>query len=138
MTDVLKVSREKVSEAISALRSVNSGKTHEIRVPADDEPVYWQRKEWVCWAMQAGEELAADVERLNAESSLEPSQIAGVISVPSDALSLLTIWQSHLGSCRESCDDAGKQLWDRIEAVLEQAEPVQHGEGQAVGLVEGE
>lgn len=50
----------------------------------------------------------------------------GLFCVPADALNLLEIWQTHLGSCRESCDDGGKLLWDRIEAVRAQAQPAQH------------
>lgn len=125
MTDVLRVSREKVSEAISALRSVNSGRDHALRLPGtDDEPVYWQRKEWVDWAKIAGEELAADVALLNGEPSTASAQPAELISVPADAISLLKAWQTHLGSCRETCDEGGKRIWDRIEAVVGQAQPL--------------
>jgi hypothetical protein len=31
---------------------------------------------------------------------------------------LLRIWQTWLGSCRDACDDMGKELWDEIEAAL--------------------
>lgn len=39
-------------------------------------------------------------------------------SVSAEAAELLRIWKTWLGSSRDACDDAGKQLWDRIEAVL--------------------
>lgn len=34
-----------------------------------------------------------------------------------EALALLEIFQTNLGSSREKCDESGKLLWDRIEAV---------------------
>jgi hypothetical protein len=34
-----------------------------------------------------------------------------------EVLTLLDVFQSGLGSNREKCDDNGKKLWDRIEAV---------------------
>jgi hypothetical protein len=34
-----------------------------------------------------------------------------------ETLALLDVFQSHLGNSREQCDDSGKLLWDRIEAV---------------------
>ena len=39
-------------------------------------------------------------------------------SVSAEAVELLSIWQTWLGSERAACDEAGKQLWDRIEAVI--------------------
>lgn len=43
-------------------------------------------------------------------------------AVPNEAVELLRIWQTWLGSDRDSCDATGKKLWDRIEAVIK-AEP---------------
>lgn len=34
-----------------------------------------------------------------------------------EALALLEIFQANLGSSRAKCDNGGKLLWDRIEAV---------------------
>lgn len=34
-----------------------------------------------------------------------------------EALELLELFQSGLGSTRAKCDDGGKKLWDRVEAV---------------------
>lgn len=39
-------------------------------------------------------------------------------SVSSQVSELLRIWQSHLGASREQCDEGGRKLWDRIEAVM--------------------
>ena len=33
------------------------------------------------------------------------------------AVNLLEIWRTWLGPTRESCDDTGKNVWDRIDAV---------------------
>ncbi len=137
MGEVVKVSREKVDEAIHALTSINSGKGHEIRVPQDDEPVYWQRREWVSWVVQVGKELAADVAQKNSALPPGPGKASDMTCVPSDAITLLKIWQTHLGSCRESCDDAGKLLWDRIHAAIERAQPVCDQQVQSLELAKG-
>lgn len=33
------------------------------------------------------------------------------------AVNLLEIWRTWLGPTRESCDETGKKIWDRIDAV---------------------
>jgi hypothetical protein len=38
----------------------------------------------------------------------------------SETLDLLDVLQSHLGSTRAKCDESGKSLWDRIEAIKDQ------------------
>lgn len=38
-----------------------------------------------------------------------------------EAIALLGIWKTHLGSSRDTCDALGKSIWDRIEK-LEQAD----------------
>ena len=35
------------------------------------------------------------------------------------AADLLLIWQSWLGASRNQCDELGKALWDRIEAIAQ-------------------
>jgi seryl-tRNA synthetase len=45
-----------LSEIVSAVRSINHGEAHEVRVPGDDEPQYRQRKEWVDWILQLCEQ----------------------------------------------------------------------------------
>lgn len=57
------VDREKLEELISAVRTINRGKSHEIKIKGDDEPCYWQRKEWVDWALNAAEEVAKDLKQ---------------------------------------------------------------------------
>jgi hypothetical protein len=41
----------KLTELVSAVRSINHGKAHELRVDGDDEPQYGQRKEWIHWVL---------------------------------------------------------------------------------------
>lgn len=49
---------------------------------------------------------------------------------------LLDIWRTWLGASRESCDETGKALWDRITAVLDQAAPAAKCERCAASTVE--
>ena len=53
----------KCAELSSAIRSVNRGKQHKILIDGDDEPCYWQRKEWVDWIVG----LANQIEREGCE-----------------------------------------------------------------------
>lgn len=39
-----------LTEACSVLQSMNTGPAHRITITSDDEPVYWQRQDWVQWA----------------------------------------------------------------------------------------
>ncbi|RRW59547.1 hypothetical protein EGJ51_18115 [Pseudomonas fulva] len=41
--------RAQLDELVSAVRSINYGPAHAVRVPDDDEPCYPQRKEWIEW-----------------------------------------------------------------------------------------
>lgn len=54
------LSADRAKELISAIRSINRSPFHEVRDDSDDddEPRYWQRKEWIDWLLQ----LAADAE----------------------------------------------------------------------------
>lgn len=123
MTDVIRVSREKVSEAITALLTVNNRRSNALKVPQDDDTVYWQRKEWVEAAIRAGLDLEFNVALLNSQPLAVDSQATELVTMPSDAICLLQAWQTHLGSCREACDEGGKRIWDRIDAVLEKVQP---------------
>lgn len=38
---------EALKELVSAVRSINRSRRHQIRLPVDSEPVYWQRKAWI-------------------------------------------------------------------------------------------
>ncbi|TCC09589.1 hypothetical protein E0L21_10050 [Kosakonia quasisacchari] len=49
--------KKRIAELVSAIGSINHAKHHEMMIPGDDEPVYWQRKEWVEWIL----ELAAGI-----------------------------------------------------------------------------
>ncbi|WP_162962092.1 hypothetical protein [Pseudomonas aeruginosa] len=138
MTDVIRVSREKVSEAITALLTVNNGRSNALKAPQDDETVYWQRKEWVEAAIQAGLDLESNVAMLNFQPSTVDRPATELVSMPSDAVCLLQAWQTHLGSCREACDEGGKRIWDRIDAVLEKVQPLVDQPPQVPALGGGE
>jgi hypothetical protein len=62
---LVKIPREALLDLISVARSVNRGRQHEVRLAGEDEPCYWQTKEWVDWAVGAGELVAAEFKRLN-------------------------------------------------------------------------
>lgn len=63
---------EAISELISAVRTINHGRVHQVRVGGDDEPVYWQRKEWVDWIL----ELATKAEAVLAQVEIPPEVAA--------------------------------------------------------------
>ena len=43
--------RESHKELVDAITSINHSKAHEIMIGLDDQPCYWQRKEWVDWLL---------------------------------------------------------------------------------------
>lgn len=47
-----------VDELVSAVRSINQSRHHEVRWGSDDEPWYVQRKEWVDWVLEICEGLS--------------------------------------------------------------------------------
>lgn len=48
---------EKVHELVSAVRSINRAKNHIAKGVDDDEPCYWQRKEWIDWVLSLCDEI---------------------------------------------------------------------------------
>lgn len=48
---------EKVHELVSAVRSINRTKHHIAKGADDDEPCYWQRKEWIDWVLSLCDEV---------------------------------------------------------------------------------
>lgn len=67
-TKLVKIPLEVLQELISVTRSVNRGRQHEVRLGCDDEPYYWQTKEWVEWAVETGELAATELVRVNQSS----------------------------------------------------------------------
>lgn len=59
----LNTADQRMDELISAVRSINRGKRHEVFVPGDDEPQYRQRKEWVDWILNLCGEAPASLEQ---------------------------------------------------------------------------
>jgi hypothetical protein len=57
----------KTKELISAIRSINKSKAHEIKIGWDDEPCYWQRKEWVDWILELANETEKELTMYNVE-----------------------------------------------------------------------
>jgi hypothetical protein len=55
----LNAADQRIDELISAVRSINRSKHHEVFVPGDDEPQYRQRKEWVNWVLSLCDEASA-------------------------------------------------------------------------------
>ena len=54
MSDTLK---EKAREVVSAIRSINRSSSEEVMIYGDDQPCYWQRKEWIEWMLELASEL---------------------------------------------------------------------------------
>lgn len=52
------VIKEKLNELASAITSLNRGKSSLVpeSVTGDNEPCYWQRKEWIDWMLELSEE----------------------------------------------------------------------------------
>lgn len=63
--------KEKALEVVSAIRSVNREGQHIVRIEGDDDPCYWQRKEWIDWML----DLAFELE-LEANASAPPAPAA--------------------------------------------------------------
>ncbi len=71
----------------------------------------------------AGSYRVWGIDWLNHRVLIDRAELAWVpIKNVALAAELLRIWKTWLGSSRDACDDAGKQLWDRIEAVLQTAD----------------
>jgi hypothetical protein len=45
---------EALDGLVSASNSVNCSPKHLVEIPTDDDPCYWQRKEWVDWLKELG------------------------------------------------------------------------------------
>ena len=54
----LNAADQRIDELVSAVRSINHGKRHEVFVPGDDEPQYRQRKKWVDWVLSLCDEAS--------------------------------------------------------------------------------
>ena len=54
----LNAADQRIDELVSAVRSINRGRRHEVFVPGDDEPQYRQRKEWVDWVLSLCDEAS--------------------------------------------------------------------------------
>ncbi|WP_017519959.1 hypothetical protein ACQCLI_31990 (plasmid) [Pseudomonas nitroreducens] len=93
--DLVLVSREKVKELIGAMRSVNRGRQYEVRPPVDDEPCYWQRREWVEWGIKVAEDLDADIQRRNITSSGKGK--SPMADAQTEAETMLTEYRHALG-----------------------------------------
>lgn len=56
-----------LKELIAAVRTINHRPTHQIKVEGDDEPCYWQRKEWVDWILEGCDQADRMLAELRAE-----------------------------------------------------------------------
>ena len=55
MTDL-----KNVKSLISGIRSINKAQYHEVEIGEDEEPCYWQRKEWVEWILEEADKAEQD------------------------------------------------------------------------------
>jgi len=49
--------RQSIASLVGAISSINRMPQHEVFVPEDEEPCYWQRKEWVDWIYEISQEI---------------------------------------------------------------------------------
>lgn len=52
---------EKMDELISGVRSINFAGQHRVDVPGDDQPCFWQRKEWIEWILSLADEAEKEL-----------------------------------------------------------------------------
>jgi hypothetical protein len=51
----------KIKELISGIRTINKAEQHKIVISGDDEPVYWQREEWIEWILELADEAEVEL-----------------------------------------------------------------------------
>jgi hypothetical protein len=53
----------KIKELIGGVRSLNVGSSTEVpeSITGDDEPCYWQRKEWIDWILELADEAEKEL-----------------------------------------------------------------------------
>ena len=83
----------------------------------------WAKKHGVQFVSRSSGEYTTGTVSLDA---LRELAALAASPVPAEAAALLREWQTCLGSSRESCDDQGRRVWDRIDAALA-ASPVPAG-----------
>ena len=89
---------EAVRDLIGAANSVNRSRMHEVRGHDDDQPRYWQRKEWVDWLVENGEKAQQALDAL-------PPQQPDAVSVPREELEALRRDKQLLDAIQDGCWD---------------------------------
>jgi len=84
---------QRLDELISAVRSINHAKHHEVFVPGDDEPQFQQRKEWVDWLLGLCDAASGQVAPVPTESAL----IAAGLGYPLSKEDAVRAYQAKLG-----------------------------------------
>ncbi len=56
---------------ISGIRTINKSEWHEIKIGEDDDPCYWQRKEWVDWILKEADNAEQELLRLEESKQAE-------------------------------------------------------------------
>lgn len=77
-----------VKGLISGIRSINKDRWHEVQVGEDDEPCYWQRKEWVDWILEeadkAEKEVIREYEWFDADKELPENDVPVLVYFDDD------------------------------------------------------
>jgi len=55
--------KQAVKELISGIRTINKAKQHEMNIEEDDEPCYWQRREWIVWILDLANKAEQEINR---------------------------------------------------------------------------
>lgn len=61
--------------------------------------------------------LATDFDLVTAERDALQALLTAADERTDVAVNLLEVWRTWLGPTRESCDETGKKIWDRIDTV---------------------
>lgn len=101
---------ELLSEVKSVLSSINRGRHHKVEIEGD-EPAYWQREEWITWAVgevlpRVDAALADHIGEANEKAQPQPAAVADLLR---EALPQLRIGGGYARNY---------ELCQRIEAAL--------------------
>jgi|SRR5690554_2418761 len=70
------------SEFVSAVRSINRSSHHAIQIPGDDQPCFWQRKEWIDWIFELADKVEVAVQRALEATRMEADSRRPMFSTP--------------------------------------------------------
>ena len=104
-----------MSWSVSAVRSINRGRRHEVFVPGDDEPQYRQRKEWVDWVLSLCDAAPSFNERSDKDYAIEHAEY--MAKSADDVLAKFQTYGLTLLAVDEGGDDGEGELFEAIDSA---------------------